>query len=185
MRTEGIMGGASGNVSGPVAIEKIGASDEGRGDESIASTRSISSRNGWSTVPIQAVPPASQTEGAVHTQNGQQQDQHQYHPYQPQPQQQAPQQPHSPSSTRVASHSAQQQQQQPPVKADTSYLPLFPVAPHPDNGFGPERHSAEGASEVASPYTNAPSSAGMWQSSAGKSPAATNAAATESPLIEF
>ncbi|KAI3478103.1 hypothetical protein L1887_60034 [Cichorium endivia] len=72
-------------------------------------------------------------------------------------------------------HQQQQHQQQQPAKADTSYLPIFPVAPHPDNGFGHDARAAEAASPMASPYTNAPSSAGMWQNGPGKSPAAANA----------
>uniref|UniRef100_V5EZ45 Uncharacterized protein n=2 Tax=Kalmanozyma brasiliensis (strain GHG001) TaxID=1365824 RepID=V5EZ45_KALBG len=163
------MGGAPVHVSGPGPVEKPGVAEDGQGDESIATSRSISSRNGWNQVPIQAVAPSSQPDHAAYSvaQNGQQQ--------QTQP----------PSIARVASHGTHQPPQQQPTKADTSYLPLFPVAPHADNGFGAQRNSAEGASPVASPYTNAPSSAGMWQSTAGKSPAEANAAATESPLIEF
>ncbi|SJX64109.1 related to VPS27-vacuolar protein sorting-associated protein [Sporisorium reilianum f. sp. reilianum] len=175
VRTDGIMGGSPSHVSAAATaalpVEKIGAADDGQGDESIATSRlsadtSVSSRNGWSQVPIQAVAPPSQPETSTPQPSQaqqQQQQQQQYHAQQQRP-----------------------QQQQPAAKADTSYLPLFPVAPHPDNGFGPERNGAEAASSpVASPCTNAPSSAGMWQSSAGKSPAAVNAAATESPLIEF
>ncbi|SPO28549.1 related to VPS27 - vacuolar protein sorting-associated protein [Ustilago trichophora] len=185
VRTDGIMGGAPSNVSGPAPVEKITVVEESQGDDSIATSRlsadtSASSRNGWNAVPIQAVAPPSQPEQTAHPGQDapqQQQAQHQYQGYQ-QPQQQ---QPHSPAASRNASHSAQQ----PSAKADTSYLPLFPVAPHPDNGFGQDRATAEGASPMASPYTNAPSSAGMWQSSAGKSPAAAHTVATESPLIEF
>ncbi|SPO28037.1 related to VPS27 - vacuolar protein sorting-associated protein [Ustilago trichophora] len=187
VRTDGIMGGAPSNVSGSAPVEKVIIVEESQGDDSIAlsADTSASSRNGWNAVPIQAVAPPSQPEHSAHPGQDapqQQQAQHQYQAYQqPQQQPQQQQQPHSPAASRVASHSAQQ----PPAKADTSYLPLFPVAPHPDNGFGQERGTAEGASPMASPYTNAPSSAGMWQSSAGKSPAAAHTAATESPLIEF
>ncbi|GAC93245.1 hypothetical protein PHSY_000809 [Pseudozyma hubeiensis SY62] len=169
VRTEGIMSGAPSNVSAVAPPEASEAIDDSQGDESrssrLSADASLSSRNGWTKVPIQAVgalaqqpSPTSHVEPAL---------QHQ----QPQPQQY---QQHPPQ---------QQRQQQAPVKADTSCLPLFPVAPHPDNGFGADRNGAE--AEATSPYANAPSSAGMWQSSAGKSPAGANAAATESPLIEF
>lgn len=205
VRTEGIMGGSASSVSAPPGVEKITVVDDAQGDDSIATSRlsadtSTSSRNGWNAVPIQAVAPTPQPDSAANpgVQDGQQhpqqaqqqyqayhpaqQQQHQHQQQQPQQQQQQhPQQSHPPASTRTASHGAQPA----PAKADTSYLPLFPVAPHPDNGFAQDRGVAEGASPMASPYTNAPSSAGMWQSSAGKSPVPAHAAAIESPLIEF
>ncbi|ETS64069.1 hypothetical protein PaG_01301 [Moesziomyces aphidis] len=108
-------------------------------------------------------------------------------PLSQQPQQQQPFSSKSPTASRNASYNIpqQQHQQQQPAKADTSYLPIFPVAPHPDNGFGHDARAAEAASPMASPYTNAPSSAGMWQNGPGKSPAAANAPVAESPLIEF
>lgn len=179
VRTDGIMSGSPSHVSAAAAealpAEKISAGDGGQGDESMATSclsadTSVSGRNGWNPVPIQAVAPPSQPETAA-----------QHGPQEAQQQQQSQSQQHQPQQHQQRQH----QQQQPAAKADTSYLPLFPIAPHPDNGFGPDRNGAEAASPVASPYTNAPSSAGMWQSSAGKSPAAVNAAATESPLIEF
>ncbi|PWZ03753.1 ubiquitin binding protein [Testicularia cyperi] len=81
----------------------------------------------------------------------------------------------------------QQQQQNPPppqaqhAKADLGHLPLFPVAPHADNRLGP---NSEAISPAVSLHTNAPSSAGMWQTSPVKGPNAPNGIA-ESPLIEL
>ncbi|KAJ1033969.1 hypothetical protein NDA16_000177 [Ustilago loliicola] len=195
VRTEGIMGSGPVSVSngaGPVPVEKINVGEDAHGDDSIATSRlsadtSVSSRNGWNPVPIQAVALLSQTENGVqpHTQDAPQYQQHQQQQHQHQHQQHQYQSPHHPAQQQPQ-QAAQQQQQPPAKKADTSYLPIFPVAPHPDNGFGQERATAaEGVSPMASPYTNAPSSAGMWQSSANKSPAVAQPAAAESPLIEF
>lgn len=190
VRTEGIMGSGPVSVSNgaaPGSVEKVHVGEDAQGDDSIATSRlsadtSISSRNGWNPVPIQAVAPLSQTETSAQSQT---QDASQYQQHQLQQQQQQQRQPQH-QQYPGQHHAVQQQQQQPAKKADTSYLPIFPVAPHPDNGFGQERAAAaEGVSPMASPYTNAPSSAGMWQSSANKSPAVAQPAAAESPLIEF
>ena len=192
VRTEGIMGSGQISVSNGTAsvpVDKLNGGEDVQGDNSIATSRlsaetSVSSRNGWNSVPIQAVAPLSQTENGAQPNTPdasqyQQQSKHQQQHRQELYQQQQYQSDHPTAAQPQLQH-------QPAKKADTSYLPIFPVAPHPDNGFGQERAAAaEAASPMASPYTNAPSSAGMWQGSANKSPAAAQPAAAESLLIEF
>ncbi|GAK66176.1 ubiquitin binding protein [Moesziomyces antarcticus] len=200
VRTDGISGIEAPNGPAAAAADAANAGNVGVGEEAANQSRlsgdtSTSSRNGWNPVPIQAVAPPLQNanghampEQAVQQSQSQPQLTPQQHYHQPQqPQQQQPFSSKSPIASRSASHNIpqQQQQQQQPVKADTSYLPIFPVAPHPDNGFGHDARAAEAASPMASPYINAPSSAGMWQNGPAKSPAAANAPVAESPLIEF
>jgi growth factor-regulated tyrosine kinase substrate len=198
VRTDGISGVEAPNGPAAAPADAANAGNVGVGEEPANQSRlsgdtSTSSRNGWNPVPIQAVAPPmhnanghAMPEQAVQQSQAQPTPQQQYQPQQ-QPQQQQPFSSKSPTASRNASYNIpqQQHQQQQPAKADTSYLPVFPVAPHPDNGFGHDARAAEAASPMASPYTNAPSSAGMWQNGPGKSPAAANAPVAESPLIEF
>lgn len=176
------------NGTASVPVDKLNGGEDVQGDNSIATSRlsaetSVSSRNGWNSVPIQAVAPLSQTENGAQPNTPDASQYQQQSKHQQQHRQELYQQQQYQSDHPTA---AQPQLQQPAKKADTSYLPIFPVAPHPDNGFGQERAAAaEAASPMASPYTYAPSSAGMWQGSANKSPAAAQPAAAESLLIEF
>ncbi|KAN0061179.1 Vacuolar protein-sorting-associated protein 27 [Thecaphora frezii] len=135
----------------------------------------VSSSTGWNNVPIEQVSPAVANRTATivngdrHHANGQ--------PRQPQQEQQTTPTLGSPTALKTAVH------YQPASNA--SYLPIFPVAPHPDNGLG----GSASQTELVSPKsanTNGRSSAGMWQQpSVPRRQAQQVQAVGESPLIEF
>ncbi|SPO35708.1 related to VPS27 - vacuolar protein sorting-associated protein [Pseudozyma flocculosa] len=149
-----------------------------------------SSSTGWNNVPIEQVSPASATapmlngNGIQHPPaNGQPEQRPPYQQQQQQQQQQATAAPPAIKTSMAATTTTTQPgapyQQQAP-SSNASYLPIFPVAPHPENGLGPSSSQSELVSP-ASANTNGRSSAGMWQQPSSAHPQAVG----ESPLIEF